>query len=78
MPHDYEYFDGSTLSVYKLLLVSLFTLLFVYLVCTDKSYDDHLPIVNRLFAREPHFLSRLRWALWARRILDNAHKEVST
>ncbi|KAG8169700.1 hypothetical protein KVR01_000445 [Diaporthe batatas] len=41
----------------------------------DKTYNDGLPIVNRYFSREPHFLSRLRWAVGARKILASAKEK---
>ncbi|OTA98361.1 hypothetical protein M426DRAFT_69945 [Hypoxylon sp. CI-4A] len=76
IPYAYQGLDDRNQPTYKLLVISLITFITVLYFCTyDKSYDDHLPIVNRLFAREPHFVSRLRWALWARRILDDAHKK---
>lgn len=47
-----------------------------YCFSHDKTYNDALPVVNRYFSREPHALARLRWAVRARKILDNAHQKV--
>ena len=60
-----------------LLLLGILLISLLYFLCHKKTYDDHLPVVNRLFAREPHFVSRLRWAVRARNILDKAHEKVS-
>ena len=60
------------------LLVALLLVALPILYCLshDKTYNDALPVVNRYFSREPHALSRLRWAVRARKILDNAHQKV--
>ena len=69
---------GGSQSLFKILVLSTLMLLtLLYLLREEKDYDDGLPVVNRLFSREPHFFSRLRWAVWARNILDNAHEKVS-
>lgn len=60
------------------ILVALFLVALPLFYCFshDKTYHDALPVVNRYFSREPHALSRLRWAVRARKILDNAHEKV--
>ncbi|KAH3912386.1 hypothetical protein HBI56_233180 [Parastagonospora nodorum] len=39
------------------------------------SYNDGLPIVNRKFALEPRLFSRIRWAFWSDKILDDAYEK---
>lgn len=58
------------------ILAVLFVLSSLYFLSHDKTYDDNLPTVNRIFAREPHFFSRLRWAVQAKKILDRAYEKV--
>jgi hypothetical protein len=42
------------------------------------SYNDGLPIVNRKFALEPRLFSRIRWAFWSDKILDDAYEKVKS
>ncbi|OTA60396.1 cytochrome P450 [Hypoxylon sp. EC38] len=70
LPYAYQ---GSGHSFHKLLITLVISFLLLYFVGYDKSYNDDLPVVNRLFTREPHFCSRFRWAIRARSILDSAH-----
>ncbi|KAI1373128.1 cytochrome P450 [Hypoxylon crocopeplum] len=41
----------------------------------DHDVSDKLPIVNRSFAWEPRFFARLRWAVFANRILEKAYRK---
>lgn len=50
----------------------------IYALHRYVSYDDGLPIVNRKFALEPRLFSRIRWAFWSDKILDDAYSKVKS
>lgn len=64
----------GNLGLFFTLILVILPILFCF--SHDKAYEDGLPVVNRSFSREPHFLSRVRWAVRARKILNNAYHKV--
>jgi hypothetical protein len=69
---------GSEPSTIRVRLVAIALVLFIVSSLLSKSRvkGSNLPICNRKFLFEPSLFAKIRWALSARRILDEAYEKV--